>query len=422
MDRDGTTAHGEGSGADRPAEPASGRGWRFTVRILALLVAIVFGGIGVREIYRAARESRATEPAIVAPVTVRYHEVALRPLRDVYRATGFLAPLETIRLSAETAGRVVEKPRSEGDSVESGALIIRVDDSRYRSALAAAQARRAGLAAELRYQQKELDRTRTLVERESLNPAELDRLQSAVERLEAQILESDAVIAESCREIERCLVRAPREAVIFRDLAEVGEYLSPGAPVAELRVVDPLELEVEVPASVRQALVTGTEVEVELEDIDPVLHDMPASVPGRLVRLPVGTRDISRRFPVVFEIESREGRLVPGLFASVSIETRSTERMLTVPRSGVRKRYGQYWVFVITKSSEGSENLVVLEREIGVEPVARRPAEWRVTRGLVAGERLVIHPLDEVKHGTRVQLAPVLSAAAPEPGDSETGN
>ena len=49
------------------------------------------------------------------------------------------------------------------------------------------------------------------------------------------------------------------------------EYLQPGQPLGLLRVVDPLELPVEVSATVRLALKVGTAVDVELLDVDHLL-------------------------------------------------------------------------------------------------------------------------------------------------------
>lgn len=368
---------------------------------LLLLAAAILAAVGGMKIYARLFVPTRHEEAIAGIVVVSVLEIQGRRLDEIHEVTGFLRPTDSVRVAAEVAGRIVEKVKHEVDRVQANDLIARIDDSLHQATVRAARARGEALEAQLGFNRRELERVRRLVERRSLGEAELDRITSEVARLEASRRENTAGFDIALRDLANCEIRTTRAGVIHVDLVKEGEYVQPGTPVVEIRIVDTLELEVEVSPALRLLVKVAEKVPVTLLDVDSALHDRAARLEGVVARLPQGSVTESRRFPVVLEVDNAAGDLVPGLFCLVRFQHSSPGEVILVPKIAVQRRYGQSWVHVVERPEAA---WVVRERPVTVAPVIDRPAEWNVIDGLEAGERIVVFPLDRIRDGMEVEL------------------
>lgn len=391
------------------------------VKIISTCLALGLAAHGIQQLKEAASDSGPADRTDRSVLRVRTRLLESEPVEDRQRVHGFLRPVEEIRLSSEVSARVEERLHDEGDLVEVGATLFRLDASGLGHQVRALEAGSRGFQAQLAYSRSELERSRTLVKRESVRATELEQLQAEVDRLEAALAGNEARLAEVRRQIGRCEVKAPVAGRLFRKLKEPGEYVQMGEPLAILRMVDPLELEVEVQAHWRLALDPGLEVTGRVEDVDPVMHRQPREFQATLVRTPAGHREETRRFPLEFRISNPDGHLFPGLYASVELVLETGREIITVPREAVIRRFGQDWVRVVLPLNEGTGDTEAAgergtargrleDREVRLAPLARRPASWRVVEGLEAGERILIYPLDKALAGQEVEFD--LAAAA----------
>lgn len=186
---------------------------KFTRRGLkagALVLAGLAAGALLLALQVANRATPSHEPASGRVPTLAVIEAQRLPFRLEARGHGSARPARSWQAVASVAGRVVQRhPKLEsGAIIEQGALLLELDPSRYRLAVAAAEAELARLSAEQDRLDTEAQNTERLLalERERLQLAEQEL--SRIERLA-----DSGAVSRSQRDQQRRTTLAQRQAV-----------------------------------------------------------------------------------------------------------------------------------------------------------------------------------------------------------------
>jgi HlyD family secretion protein len=202
---------------------------------------------------------------------------------------------QQVQIATKLAGRVVEVLADEGDMVDAGAVVARMDDAELQAQLRAARAqvvraRQAKAQAAEAVAQRESERalaeqeferatvlhgkgyftTEKLDQRRSqLNVAEaaaraalanLDDAAAAIEAAESDVARLESLIADT-------VLRAPRRGRVQYRLAEPGEVLAAGAPVLTLLDLTDVYMTIFLPASAAGPLAVGSEARLILDPV-----------------------------------------------------------------------------------------------------------------------------------------------------------
>ncbi|UCV23632.1 HlyD family secretion protein [Ferribacterium limneticum] len=164
-------------------------------------------------------------------------------------------------VATKVPGRVVELFAREGDEIALGQILLRLDDKQLRAKVEQA---RQGLAA-IKPQLAATQRTEEQRRRDALrlrnllaqgtatkHESEQAALAWAVSReqlttLQAQQAQAQAILAEAQSVLDDLVVRAPAAGHLTTRMANVGEVISPGAPLFDIVDLDRLYLQVYVP-------------------------------------------------------------------------------------------------------------------------------------------------------------------------------
>ena len=192
--------------------------------VVLLAIAGTAGGLGY---YKYAEISTAIAAAEAFPEPREAVE-AVRVRRGEWaastRAVGTVVALRQVEIRNELAGTVVEMGFTSGDIVEAGQVLVRLDTSEERAALAAAQA-------EARLAQVVFDRRDRLRSSEAVSALDLDRAREELAAATARVTSLEAGIAK------KTLVAPFRARVGLTDL-QPGAYLDAGTTIAMLQGVD----------------------------------------------------------------------------------------------------------------------------------------------------------------------------------------
>lgn len=309
---------------------------------------LIAGAVCVTPLLLAA-VGAATEGA-PAPGTARTEVVGRRDLWSTVTGSGMVQPRHKVDISSDVSGRVVMVAVQEGQTVEKGALLLRIDDSRQQSAvlrsMAAveqAQATAEQARANLRQAQSTLSRSEQLANgRGWVTPAELDQARSQVAVQQAQLRASEfavqqaqASLAEARDALAKCTLYAPAGGVVTRlniqegETAVVGSPNNPGSLL--LTIADPSEME----ARIR---VDETDVpSIQVGDRATVRIDAfpRQAFPGRVVRVANsasrGGGTQSAHFQVVIELDRTSVPLHPELSANADVVTETRRQVLSIP-------------------------------------------------------------------------------------------
>ncbi len=352
-------------------------------------------------------------------------QVALAELRGGGAATstgvtanGYVVARTKASVSSKITGRLEYLGVEEGDVVEKGEVIARLEADDYAAALAQREAdlltARAGvIEAETERDQlvRDLARAEDLLARGLASDQETEQLQSRlaaaqarVRRYAATVTAAEAAVGVARANLDNTTIRAPFSGTILRKDAEVGEVVAPVATgsglirgaVVTMADFETLEVEVDVNEAYIARIRRGQSATITLDAYP------DTDFAGR-VRQIVPTADRQKATVLVkVSFVQRDTRVLPEMGAKVEFLEQvegaaepSAPARVFVPAAAVRDEAGRQVVWVVRDDR-------VERREVVAGPVT---GDWReVRRGLTGGERVVIAGHEGLEDGSRVNV------------------
>jgi RND family efflux transporter MFP subunit len=151
---------------------------------------------------------------------------------EIVYATGSVEPERWARVATLITGRIVERCRCEGQSVKTGDLLARLDDSEARAALAELEAREE-------YARKELERQQHLIERGATTIQAFDKASTELRQIRG-------LISVQRERLSNYRLVAPMAGIVLREDGEVGEIVTSNTILYRIGLPTPLLLVAEV--------------------------------------------------------------------------------------------------------------------------------------------------------------------------------
>ncbi|MGZ6030118.1 MAG: efflux RND transporter periplasmic adaptor subunit [Myxococcaceae bacterium] len=319
------------------------------------------------------------------------------------------------KLSPQIGGRVTELPYRKGAHVETGALLLRLDDSVQQAQVrladeqvktAESQAHQACLAAELA--ERELKRGVALSADGITSQQNLDTLQStrdqtlaACDAARAAADQARAQVGLAQAELALTVVRAPFPGVVADCSTEVGEWITPappGVPIpAVLDLIDPGSVYVSAPIDEVDSRRVGVGQEVRMT-VDSLPGEHLAGTLARVAPYVLDILEQNRTVEVEVDLADSKlaGSLLPGTSADVEVILARREGVLRVPTSAI---------------AEGGKILVLAGGRLAERTVIGGMRNWQFTEvksGVERGE-LVVTSRDspDIKPGAKARVREV---------------
>lgn len=237
----------------------------------------------------AALPALAQQSPQAAEVTaMAFKEIALHPLRE---APAQALSLNESRLSAEVTATVTEVAFDVGQVAPKGAVLIRLDARDHALGVARAQAALESSRARAKLAEQQLNRARELARQNFYSAEALTQKETEFAVQQAQVRLDQAHLAQAQRNLEKCTLRAPFQAIVRSRQAQVGELAAPGTPLMTLSETTRVEVAAQVPprdveslrgaADVRFAG-SGGEFNVKLLRVSPAISREARTVDVRL--------------------------------------------------------------------------------------------------------------------------------------------
>lgn len=349
-----------------------------TKRALGAVVALaVIGGIVAANVIREKRSR----------VEVETGKVEKRDLVQVVTASGEVRPKRYVNVGANVSGRIVELRVEEGDSVESGQVLAKIESERYeagerqsRAGVAAAQAELQRAEADLEGSRLAFERTRQmkedkLIAQQAYDQAEVDfKMKTAnVEAAGRRVAQLQAQLDSTTDELNKTTVYAPMSGVVTSLPKEEGEMVI-GAmsfnPTVLMTVADLSVMEAEVmvdetdirnlkigqKATVEVDALEGLEIQGEVTEIGASAIVRGSDTSQAQAQLGANTGNQPKDFKVKIVLEDPPANLRPGLNASADITTATREGVLAVPIQAVVVREVDEEGKVIVAGAANSED------------------------------------------------------------------
>jgi RND family efflux transporter MFP subunit len=383
------------------------KNWKWLVAGL-LVVLVVLGGwraIGARRAAQVAAQQQAAQKAETA-VELAASDVVRAEQRELSRGlpvSGSLKAVNSAFVKARVAGELQGLALREGDAVQAGQVVARVDPVEVRARMQQAQEQADAARAQIDIAQRQYDNNKALVDQGFISRSALDTSQNNLAAAQSTHKAALAAVDLARKAMDDTVLRAPISGIVAQRLAQPGERIAVDARVIE--IVDLSRLEMEA------ALSAGDSVDVRVGQ--PALLQVEGSarpVAARVVRINPSAQAGSRSVLAYLAIADTAG-LRQGLFAQGTVAT-GTASAVAVPLPAVRTDKPTPYVQVV------EDNRIVHKP---VTPGARGEADketWVGVTGLNAGAVVVRGHVGPLREGTAVKFT---GAALPPPPPSPRG-
>lgn len=378
---------------------------------------------------------------------VEVTEIQPIDIRETVSATGKIQPEIEVMLSSEVSGEIIDLPIVEGQQVEEGDLLARVNPDIYQSSLQRAIATQQTSEAQLAQAEASLveaksayERNKSLFEKGIISRAEWEGIVSQYEVAKANrnsafynVQSSAATVNEARESLGRTNIYAPMAGTISSLSAELGERVVGTQQMAGteiLRVADLSKMEVEVDVNendiVKVSVGDSTLVEVDAylkQEFKGIVTEISNSAATELTADQVTNFKVKVRILEESYAHLLEGKpenyspFRPGMTATVDIITNRKEGVLGVPISAIVIKSDTSSTRGGTRvdASPGNrfETVFVKQGEIAKLRVVKTGIQddqnIEITTGLEAGEMVITGPYNTVtkklESGDKVEVA-----------------
>ncbi|MCL1126085.1 efflux RND transporter periplasmic adaptor subunit [Shewanella surugensis] len=340
-------------------------------KILVIFV-LVLTALG----YHFLKEEQLTQANARPMVNVVVAKVTMGPIREEVEALGTTQANESIIVTSKVSDVVTKVNFSDGDKVKKGQLLIQLHDR--------AQAAQVTIAkVQLHDHIRELERIRELVTSQTVAVSERDRLQTAIDTANAQLLEADAALADR-------KIKAPFAGVLGLRQVSLGALVSPGDEITTLDDISVIKLDFSVPERFLQAIKVGNKVEAKAVAFD------DEQFIGKVASIDSRVNPATRAVIVRTDIPNPEGRLLPGMLMTVKL-IKSSREALILPESAIIPIQERHYVYVVDSEGVVSRQLVTL----GI-----RKRGWvEIVDGIQLDQQVIVRGILKVRPGDKVSVS-----------------
>ena len=351
------------------------------------------------------------EPSSVEKLatTVRVVEIQPKSVQLKVNSQGSVMPSTESQLIPEVSGRVswMSPNLVAGGYFDDQEILIRVDDTDYKTKLDRAQANLTRADAEQQHNEFEYRRMQSLVKRNLVSRSQLENSLRAYRVAEASLQDATANFNQAEQDLARTQIRAPFAGLVRSENVDIGQFVSRGSPIATIYAGN--QAEVRLPIADRQLAFLNIPVSIRGEIPQEFQPEVTLTAQyagqtlewkGNIVRSEAEIDVSSRMVQLVARVESSSNPvpLSIGLFVSAEIQGLAAKNVVVLPREALRN---DNQVLIVD-----DENRLRFRK---IETLRLYQDDLLVQAGLEAGERVCISPLQTAIEGMVVN--PVINEA-----------
>ncbi len=338
----------------------------------------------------------------VGVITVQPQTVSL-----VRELPGRTSAFRIAEVRARVNGIVLKRLFTEGTDVKAGQPLFQIDSAPYQAALESAQAQLARAEANAASVKSLAERYEKLVETNAISRQEYDDTLARQTSAAAEVAAARAAVKAARINLDYTRVVAPIAGRIGRSEVTEGAYVqqSSATLLATIHQLDTVYVDLTWSSAelmrLRRSLEAGelvtadgqATVHVVLEDGRDYPH------PGKLQFADVSVDQSTGSVALRAIVPNPNGELLPGMFVRARIAEGTKPDALLVPQRAVsRDQTGRPLALVVDSAGKVERRQLEADRAVG--------DSWLITKGLAAGDRVIVEGLQKVRPGSTVKVVP----------------
>ena len=340
----------------------------------------------------------APPPPAVGVVTVATESAPL-----LQELPGRIVASETAEVRPQISGVIRRRLFTEGGFVKAGQQLYEIEDAPYRASVAQAQGQLARAQASIRASSLQAQRYRDLVGINAVSKQEADNAEAAAQQTRADIAAQRAAVQAAQVNQGFTRIRAPISGRIGRSIFTPGALVQAGQPdpLTTIQRTDMVYVDVTQSAAqiidLRQAMRSGGVSDDGGARVQLVLPNGSVyPIEGRLQFSEVTVDPSSGAVTLRASFQNPDGLLLPGMYVRARLVEGRVSQAVMAPQQGIaRDARGRATAMVVGAGNKVEMRQVETDRAVG--------AKWIVTKGLKAGDKLIVEGLLNLRPGVVVR-------------------
>ena len=297
---------------------------------IAAAVAVVVVAASSVAMYRRADATQA--PAY------RFAAITRGNLEATVSATGALSAVTTVQVGTQVSGQISAIYADFNQKVKKGQLLARIDPTLQQQAVQDAQAGVERSQSQYTMAKQEYDREKTLFDSKVITATEFGTAQSNYEVGKANLKSAQIALDKAKQNLAYTNIYAPIDGVIVERTVDVGQTVAASLSAPELFLIANDLSEMQILAKVDESDIGQIAVGQPVTFTVQAYPNRSFTGTVQQVRLQSTTQDNVVNYTTVISVSNVDGKLLPGMTATVQFLTGSAKNALLVPNAALRFR------------------------------------------------------------------------------------
>jgi membrane fusion protein (multidrug efflux system) len=353
--------------------------------IMLVLVGAVLGGAFGFKAFVDEKVKEFMAGAGNPPQTVSTTRAVVTQWQPQLEAVGSLRAVKGADLSLEVPGVVEEIDVTSGDDVQAGQVLLRLrgDDeiAKLQSLEAVAQ------LAQITY-----DRDLKQLKAQAISQAVVDNDEANLRNNKAQVAQQKAIV-------DKKVLRAPFAGQLGLRQVDLGQYLSAGTAIVTLQSLTPIYVDFLLPQQAFERIKVGQAVAAKVDAYPG--KTFAGEITAFNPRVDAATRNLQVRVTLA----NADHKLLPGMYATVDIDTDVPQRLVTLPQTAISYNpYGNLVYLVDDKGKDAAGKPLLIARQTFVTTGATRGDQVAVLKGVKEGDVVVTGGQMKLRNGSPLAI------------------
>lgn len=339
----------------------------FLLLIFLLLSMFIFAGCENKEVERHHREMS---------VNVIVYKCKKQDLSEKISLIGNMAANEYVEIKSEIDGIVESIGFEEGQNVEKGRILFRIDEKKLKASLAQAQAN-------LKLSQSSADRYKALIESRVVSKQEYDQSMAILEVDEATVNLTSAELSDAT-------IVAPFDGVMGARSVSEGQFITKGTSLTSIINQNPMKAEFNVPERYVSRVDVGQDVEIAVAAYPEKKFN------GKVYFVAPQIDELTRTALVKARVPNPDGILRKGMFANLILIVDIQNDALIIPETATMLKGDKVSVF----SVDNNDRVHLKKIEVGL----RFNGMIQILSGLKEDDVVVTEGHQKLREGVKVNM------------------
>ncbi len=353
--------------------------------IMLLIVGLLFGAIFWFKSFANSKGKEFMATMGNPTQTVSTIKATMQDWQPALSLVGSLRAVRGADLSSEVAGIVEDIKFDSGQEVKANTPLVQLvaaDDAAKLESLKAA----ADLS-EITYK-----RDQAQFQAKAISQSQVDTDAANLKSAKAQVAQQAATLAKKT-------IRAPFGGRVGIRAVDIGQYLQPGTKIVTLQTLDPIFIDFSIPQQQLVQIKVGQKITAAADTY------AGANFDGEVTAIDPIVDASTRNVQVRATLKNPDQKLLPGMFATISIASGDANHFVTLPQSAITYNPYGNTVYVVDhsgKDDKGKEKLTA--KQVFVTTGATRGDQVSVTDGIKDGDEVVTSGQIKLRNGSPIAI------------------